>query len=597
MRAKLSRRAAVSAAAAACLAASPLRAGVATVPGDPLFDPLLDPRAAACAPPRTGSMVPLRLAAAAPQAVAEGRATPQQGAVPRYEGLGTLSLRIDTRHRGAQAYFDQGLRLAFGFNHAEAVRAFREAQRLDPGCAMCFWGEALVLGPNINVPMLPQAQAPALAALDRAVALKAGARPRDKALIEALQQRYSADPKAERAALDAAYADAMAGVAKRFAADDTVLALAAEAMMDTQPWDYWEPGGAAPKGRGDEIVRLLETVLKRSPSHPGAIHLYIHAVEASAAPERALAPARRLAALTPAAGHLVHMPSHVYYRLGMYRESLAANVRAVQVDERYFETSASDPLYRSAYYPHNIHFVMVSAQFGGDGATAVDAAAKLDASIPEQAAREFAVLQPIKAAPYTTLALFAAPDQVLRLPAPPPDLALVRALYHYARALAHARLDEPAKAQLEIDAIGALERGTDFAAFEAWGVPAREVTQIARLVAVARLADAQGRLDEAAGAYADAAVIEDKLSYMEPPFWYYPVRQSLGAVYLRQGKLDAARAVLRESLVKVRHNGWALAALVEVERRSGDKRAEAAALQAYRRAWFGPADGPDLARL
>lgn len=598
----LDRRTAASIAAAACLAATPLRAGVPAAPGDPLFDPLFDPRAAACGPllrGAAGAARPLLLAAAGSQASADRPAAARsgEGGVPRFAGLGTQTFRVDTADRGAQAYFDQGLRLAFGFNHAEARRAFHEAQRLDPDCAMCFWGEALVLGPNINVPMLPQAHDPALAALERAVALKSRARPRDRALIEALQQRYARDPNADRAALDAAYADAMAGVARRFAGDDTVLALAAEAMMDTQPWDYWESGGIAPKGRGAEIVRLLETVLKRNPSHPGAIHLYIHAVEASASPERALAPARRLAALTPGAGHLVHMPSHVYYRLGLYRESLDANVRAVQVDERYFERSASDPVYRAGYYPHNVHFVMVSAQLGGDGATALAAAAKLDAVMPEQAVRELALLQPIKAAPYTTLALFASADEVLRLPAPPADLVLVRALYHYARAVAHARLGEAAKAQVEIDEIAAIERNADDTAFAAWGIPAREVMQIARLVATARRADAQGRLDEAATAYADAAAVEDRLPYMEPPFWYYPVRQSLGAVYLRQGQLDAARAVLRESLARVRNNGWALAALVEVERRSGNKRAEAAALQAYGRAWFGASEGPDLARL
>lgn len=601
MKPKLAVRAAIPMAVAACLAVIPPRAGVSAKPGEASFDPLLDPLGAACGPVLGGraTLRPMLLAAAASEGADDraAKARASEGAVPLFDGLGKQSWRIDTAHRGAQAYFDQGLRLAFAFNHAEARRAFQEAQRLDPGCAMCYWGEALVLGPNINVPMLPEAQEPALAALDKAVALKARTRPRERALIEALQQRYSADKGADRAALDAAYADAMAGVARRFPGDDTVLALAAEAMMDTQPWDYWQAGGASPKGRGGEIVRLLEVVLKRNPSHPGAIHLYIHAVEASDRPERALAPARRLAALTPGAGHLVHMPSHITYRLGLYRESLAANVEAVKVDERYFQSSASDPVYRAGYYPHNVHFVMVSAQLGGDGATALDAAAKLDAAVPEQAVRELALLQPIKAAPFTTLALFGTPDDVLRLPMPPADLALVRALYHYARAVAHARLGEAAKAQVEIDEIAAIERSTDFTPFEAWGIPARDVMRIARLVATARRADAQGRLDEAATAYADAAAVEDQLPYMEPPYWYYPVRQSLGAVYLRQGKIDAARAVLRESLARVRHNGWALAALVEVERRGGDKRDEAAALEAYRRAWFGPAEGPDLSRL
>jgi tetratricopeptide (TPR) repeat protein len=373
--------------------------------------------------------------------------------------------------------------------------------------------------------------------------------------------------------------------------------LAAEAAMDTQPWDYWQAGGVQPKGRGEYIVERLEAVLKRNPNHPGAIHLYIHAVEASTRPERALAPARRLAALTPGAGHLVHMPAHIYFRIGMYRESLAANVRAVKVDERYFGTSPSDPLYRSAYYPHNIHFVMVSAQMGGDGRTALDAARRLDAAVPEAVARDFVILQPIKAAPYATHALFGAPESVLALPAPPRELALVRAMHHYARALAFVKLSDAAKAGAEIDAIAALERDADFKPYEPWGVPAKQVLQTARLVAGARLADSQGRLDDAARAYEQAVAIEDALPYTEPAYWYYPVRQSLGAAYLRQGRYDDARKVLRESLSRVPNDGWALAALAEVERKSGDAGAEARVRQVYRKAWFGPPEGPDLARL
>ena len=590
-----SRNLGVIAAACALLATQPLSAGNAR----PAFDPLFDARPCAARPVAVPPAL-LRLVAAKRSETTPFQPAPMAaaaGEVPLYRNLGTLSWRITTRQPKAQAYFDQGLRLAFGFNHAEAQRAFRAAQRFDPQCAMCFWGEALILGPNINVPMQPEAQAPALEALARAVALKDGTSERERGLIEALQQRYSADPKAERAALDAAYADAMQELARRHPRDDLILTLAAEAAMDTQPWDYWQAGGAQPKGRGEQIVTLLETVLRRNPNHMGAIHLYIHAVEASARPERALAPARRLAAQAPGAGHLVHMPAHIYYRVGMYRESLAANVKAVEVDERYFGTSPSDPLYRSAYYPHNIHFVMVSAQMGGDARTALDAAVKLDGVMPDAVVQQFPIMQPVKGAPYTTYALFAAPAAVLALPAPPPQLLLVRALYHYARALAFVKLGDDSRAEAEIDAIARLERDADFKPFEAWGVPAPQVLQTARLVASARLADRQGRLDDAARAYEQAVAIEDALAYMEPPYWYYPVRQSLGALYLRQGKLDDARQVLRESLARVPNNGWALAALVEVERRQGESQAAATAQRAYQRAWFGPAPGPDLKQL
>jgi len=560
------------------------------------FDPLLD-GGAACVSPKGGQPAVLRALILAKTETAPFQplpAKPAMGETPvLYANLGSLSLRAGTRSAKAQAWFDQGIRLSFGFNHAEAQRAFREAQKLDPECALCFWGEALILGPNINVPMMPDANEPALAALAKAVALASKAPPRDRALIAALEKRYSADPKAERPKLDAAYAEAMGEVARKFP-EDTVLTLYAEALMDTQPWDYWEAGGAKPKGNGAAIVQTLETVLARNPNHPGAIHLYIHAVEASSKPERALPYANRLGRLMPGAGHVVHMPAHIYYRVGMYRESLATNKGAMAVDEAYFRTSPSDPLYKSAYYPHNIHFVMVSAQMGGDGATAVDAAGKLDAAIPVEIVKQFAIMQPIKAAPYTTHAQFSDPEAILKLPAPAPDLVLVDAMYHYARAIAFARKGDDAAARSEIDALAKIERDADFKGFAEWGVPAAEIVRTARLVATGRLADAKGDLEGAAKAYEDAIAIEDSLAYMEPPFWYYPVRQSLGGVRLRQGKLDDAEKAFRESLLRVRNNGWALAGLAETLRRKGDAAGEKAASRAFAKAWFGAAKGPAL---
>jgi len=519
------------------------------------------------------------------------------GDVPLYRNLGALAFNAGTRVAQAQAYFNQGVRLAFAFNHAEAQRAFQAAQRLDPECAMCFWGEALVLGPNINAPMVPEANPPALAALARATELKAKAGTRDRALIDALAKRYSADPKADRATLDAAYADAMKEVAARFPADDTVQALYAEAAMDTQAWDYWQDAGARPKGRGAEIVRALETVLKRNPSHPGAIHLYIHAVEASTTPEKALPHAKRLAALMPGAGHVVHMPAHIYYRVGLYRDSLVANQRAIQVDEDYFKTSPSDPMYKAAYYPHNIHFVMVSAQMGGDAKTAIAAAEKLDASMPIEAVQAFAVMQPVKASPYATHAQFSDADTILKLKAPPDDLVLVRTMYHYARAVAFASRKDAAGAQVEIDTLARIERDADFKPFEPWGLPAKPIVQTAVLVARGRLADAGGDLEGAATAYESAIAIADGLAYYEPPFWYYPVRQSLGSVRLRQGRLDDAEKAFRESLARVRNSGWALAGLVEVAKRRGDAKAEQTARASFERAWFGAKEGPELSRL
>ena len=593
-------RVTVAIAAALCATA----ALVAPAPADSrddAFDPLLADPAAVCLPATGGPPAVLRaFVLAAKTETSPFQPAPMkaaEGDPPLYANLGTLGFRVSTRSQRAQAYVDQGMRLAFGFNHAEAQRAFRAAQKLDPGCAMCFWGEALILGPNINVPMAPEANAPALDALAKAVSLKERAAPRERALIEALEKRYAADPKAERPALDAAYADAMADVAGRYPGDTTIATLAAEAAMDTQPWDYWEPGGTRPKARGGYIVATLENVLRRHPGHPGAIHLYIHAVEASTTPERALPHANRLAALMPGAGHIVHMPAHIYYRVGMYRESLDINRRAIDADEAYFRTSPSDPLYKSAYYPHNIHFVMVSAQVGGNGAVAIGAAKKLDAAIPLDVVKAFPIMQPIKAAHFTTHAQFSDPAAILALPAPPEDLAVVRTMYHYARAVAYAARKDADAATREIDAIARLEAATDFKPFTDWNLPAQAIMQTARHVATARLADAQGDLPKAAAAYEEAIFVEDTLPYTEPPFWYYPVRQSLGGVLLRQGRLDEAVKTFRESLLRTRNNGWALAGLAEVYRKQGDAKAEKSARAAFAKAWTGPARGPDLARL
>ena len=567
--------------------------------GRATYDPLLDAPGNVCAPAATGRPPLLQKLVLAQSETKPFKPQPMQAAggdVPLYGNLGTLSFKVGTRNAKAQAYFDQGMRWAFAFNHAEAQRAFQAARKEDPKLAMAWWGEAFVLGPNINAPMMPEAVAPALAALAKAVELAPGAPAKDRAMIAALEKRYSADPKADRAALDAAFADAMKSVAAKYPRDDTILVLYAESMMDTQAWDYWEAGGAKPKGRAAEMLAALEKVLARNPNHPGAIHLYIHAVEASTKPERALPHARRLAALMPGAGHIVHMPAHIYYRIGLYKESLEVNKRAMAVDEQYFKTSPSDPMYKSAYYPHNIHFVLVSAQMGGDGPTALDAAAKLDASLPDAVVAQFALLEPLKAAPYLAHATLQRARGDPRLEGAAEGAGVVSALAHYARALAFAAKKDAAGARREIDAIAAIEQKADFKPYADWAVPGKEIVQTARLVATARLADAQGDLAGAAKAYEEAVAIEDALAYMEPPYWYYPIRQSLGSVYLRQGKLDAAEKALRDSLVRVRGNGWALAGLAEVYKRKGDAKAEKSARQAYARAWLGGA-APDIARL
>lgn len=561
------------------------------------FDPLLAEGGSVCGSPYDkGTMLRSLVLVAARSENTPFQTMPMQvatgGDVTLYRDLGQLGFKVSTRDARAQRFFDQGLRLAFGFNHAEAQRAFQAAQRFDPDCAMCYWGEALVLGPNINAPMAPEANAAALAALAKARALSEHATPRERALIAALGTRYADDASLERAALDAAYADAMQAVAKRFPRDDTLQTLYAEAAMDTQPWDYWEAAGTRPKGRAADFVAALETVLKRHPTHPGAIHLYIHAVEASDRPERALPFARKLGALMPGAGHIVHMPAHIYYRIGMFRESLATNQQAIAIDERYFTTSPSDPMYRMGYYPHNIHFALVSAMMGGDGATALAAATKLNTVLADEAVRQFPSLEPVKSALYSTHAMFSPPDTILALPAPATGLALVSAMHHYARAVAFAAKQDSDGARREIDTLAALESATDFKPYTAWQVPAREIMQTAQHVARARLAAAGGDLEAAAQAFEAAVALQDGLAYMEPPYWYYPVRQSLGAIRLRQGKLDEAEKAFRDSLGRVRNNGWALAGLAAVYRQQGKKASQASTEQALAKAWFGARGGP-----
>ena len=516
---------------------------------------------------------------------------------PIYSGLGTLHYPISTANRKAQAYFDQGIRLTFAFNHAEAGRAFRAAQQLDPQCAMCYWGEALIMGPNINAPMFPDAVGPAFAAAKKALDTSNNASEREKLLIQALARRYSADSKVERVALDKAYADAMTEVAAKFRADDVIQVLFAESLMDLSPWNYWEAAGAKPKGRTVEMVAALERVLERNPVHPGAIHYYIHTMEASANPEKALPYARQLGRLMPGAGHIVHMPAHIYYRIGLYKDSLAANVAAIAVDEKYFKDSPSDPLYKGAYYPHNVHFVMVSALMGGDGSITLDAARKLDKIVDADFLKLAASMQPVKAAPYFAHVQFSSPEAILALPDPGRDFIIVNAMWHYARAIAYARKGEHANSQKEIDALSVIERDGDFKALTEWDVPGKEIVQTAHHVAVGRLADARGDLNAAVKAFEDAVFVQDTLPYTEPPHWYYPVRQSLGAALLRAGRLDEAEKAFRESLAQTPSNGWALKGLMEVYRQRGDTPALKAAQKRFETTWLGKKDGPDLRLL
>jgi tetratricopeptide (TPR) repeat protein len=516
---------------------------------------------------------------------------------PLWDGLGAVTYKVTTANAEAQAYFDQGLRLTYAFNHGEAQRAFRKAQKLDPQCAMCFWGEALVLGPNINLPMQDDAVAPAVAAADKARALSAKASPREQALIAAVAARYTKDAKADRAPLDAAYAAAMEKAAKQFPDDNEIAVLYAEAVMDLSPWNYWQPGGREANPQSGPIVPTLERVLARDPNHPGAIHYYIHAVEASDRPERAEPYADRLRGALPGAGHLVHMPSHIYYRVGRYLDALADNKTATEVDEKYLAaTNAPMGVYRLGYYPHNVHFVLASAQMAGDGPTVIAAAEKLRGLIPDEVARVIALVQPVKAAPYFAHALFSPPDAVLALPDPGDAIPYVKAMWHYARGIAAVAQGDYTAAKAEAGAIAALEGG-DFTLLNASGVPAKDVLTLARTVIEARIAQRQGDKAAAVERFERAAALQDGLPYMEPPYWYYPVRQSLAVALMQAGRLDDAEEQFKHALRRAPANGWSwygLAALYKARGRAD----EASKLEAdLAKMWIGDRQQLDLSKL
>ncbi len=524
--------------------------------------------------------------------VAYAEATP-----PLFANLGTTSWKITTSVPEAQAYFDQGLRLAYGFNHAEAQRAFRQVQKLDEAAPMGYWGEAWVLGPNINAPMDAAANAPAFAALRAAQARAKAGSAKEQALIAALAARYSDDAKSERAALDAAWADAIGKVAAQFPDDNDIAVLHAEAIMDTQPWSYWTDGGKTPKGHGAEIVATLERVLASAPDHPGAIHLYIHAVEASDRPERAEPYAERLAALMPGAGHIVHMPGHIYYRVGRYLDALEANKKAVAIDEAYIAAEHPVGIYPVGYYPHNVHFLMAAAQMAGDGPTALKAAARLGEIIPPELGAQVPIAQPVMAAPYFAQAQFAAPEAVLALPHPERVPPYVEAIWHYARGVALARLGKLDDAAAEDAAIEQIGRQDGVTGLARAGIPAPEVLAIAREVLAARMAQARGDLGAAAAAFERAAAGQEGLNYMEPPYWYYPIRQSLGAVLLAAGNVDDAERAFQAALKRAPNNGWAIYGLIEVAKARGDGAGQKEQEARLARTWIGDRDLLDLKRL
>lgn len=503
--------------------------------------------------------------AAASSAPAADLAT--RAGAPLFDGMGNHRHPITTSDPDAQRYFNQGMVIDFAFNHAESVRSFRAAQKLDPECAMCFWGEALALGPNINVTsngkvvMSDDERTSAFAAMQKAVSLKDNVSEAERDYIDALAARYNGDPSTEREPLDLAYVDAMRKLHHQYPGDDDAAALFAESMMNTMPWDYWLDA-ENPKPLTEEVLTALETVLDRSPEHPLAIHLYIHAVEASSKPDRAEAPADKLQNLVPGAGHLVHMPSHIYWRVGRYADASQANVLAAQVDEAYIAACNAQGFYPAAYYPHNIHFLWAASSMEGRSAIAIESARKVAANVRLEMIDQFPGVEFFHTIPLLALVQFGRWDELLEEPAPRSDLEYSNAIWHYARATAYAKQGDVDAARAEHAKLVPLRDATDVTFLDTIYYPATSLLTIADALVLGEIAMAENNYDEAITEFRRAVATQDELPYTEPPFWYYPTRHSLGKALLAAGDAAGAEQVYRADLEQYRRNGWSLYGLV-----------------------------------
>jgi len=513
-----------------------------------------------------------------------GRSSVDPQAPHLFDAMGDHHRPVTTASPMAQKWFDHGLIWAYAFNHGEAIRCFRAALKEDPNLAMAWWGIALCNGPHINNPsMTAQNYADAWEAVGNARRLAAGASSVEKALIEAIATRYAPSAPADRAPLDKAYAAAMAKVHETCRADADVAVLYAEAMMDLQPWDLWTKDGK-PKGQAEKIVAVLEDAIRHNPNHPGALHLYIHAVEASQQPGRAMAAADRLRNLVPAAGHLVHMPSHIDVRTGKWAEASDANQRAIETDVKYRQIRPRSGFW-NVYMLHNRHFLAYSAMMEGRRDVAIKAAREMVASVPVDWAMEnAAIADAYMAIPYESLMRFGLWDQILVEPAPPAYLPITTALWHFTRGIAHAAKGDVKAANAEHAAF-ALARAKLAPDAHMAINPAKNVLDLADHVLQGEIAFREGKLDGAISHLNKAIALEDDLQYMEPPDWVHPGRHILGAFLVSAQRYSEAEKVYRQDLEKWPENGWALYGLATALGKQG-KTAEASAVEKrFKAAW------------
>lgn len=485
---------------------------------------------------------------------------------PLLNGLKGIDFKITTTNPEAQAYFNQGMMLAYGFNHAEAARSFYEAIRLDSACAMAHWGFAYVLGPNYNAGMEEDNFQRAWEAGKKARQFAASTSPKEQALIAALAVRYAEKPPADRRPLDIAYAAAMKKVYTQHPSDPDIGALYAEAVMNLHPWDLYEKQTKAPKAWTPEIMAVLESLLRKNPKHPGAHHLYIHALEASGTPDKAMASAALLDSLVPGAGHLLHMPSHIYINTGDYHLGSLSNIRAAQADSTYVTACHAQGAYPLAYFPHNYHFLAATATLEGNAALAWNAAREVQQHTAKEVMRlpGWGTLQHYYTIPYYVAVKFSMWDEILSQPRPSDDLVYPRAIWHYARGMAFLGKHDVSGAQQEMSKLGKLAADTSLQNLTVWNInTTADLAQIAAKVLSAGIAARQNQLEKSAALLGEAVVMEDKLNYNEPPDWFFSVRHHLGAVLLKAGKPAEAEDVYRKDLLNWKKNGWALIGLYQ----------------------------------
>ena len=484
------------------------------------------------------------------------------------DGLGDYSFPVTSAHPEVQRWFDQGLALTYGFNHDAAERAFLKATELDPGCAMCWWGASLVLGPHVNAAMDPADDGDAWNRLQRAVELAPTASVREQAFITALSARYSEQPPDDRRPLDEAYASATRALVAQRPDDLDAAVFHAEALMDLQPWDYYDEA-LRPKGHTAEVVDVLESVIARNPDHAGALHLYVHAVEASADPERGVAAADRLRELVPGSGHLVHMPAHIYARVGRWHDAVIANQRAIEADDAYLAICRGNAqgVYPLGYVPHNHHFLWFAASMEGNAALAGEAARHTaDRTDLPELMREpgFAGLQHYWMTPWFERVRFGRWDEIASAPNPAEDLPYVTAIWHYAQGMAALRQSRLDDADGHLAALRPIAADPAMDELTVWDrYPLAHAARIAERTLTGELAATRGDHDAAVAALREAVAIEDSIPYDEPPGWHAPVRHSLGAVLMSAGRAEEAESVYREELGRNPGNGWSLFGLAE----------------------------------